>query len=127
MAALYLELGRLAVIGETNCDLFLLEKPAPRNAKGGSQATVFKDGLHLMVPRVVTRPEVQHALRAAMLPHVRRIFFGPAEPSRFLCSAEEVYDEAVIESNGWLLYGAKKPDEPHPWTVTRVFGPEGER
>ena len=59
VAALYLELGRLAVIGETSSCMFLLEKPAPRNAKGCSEAPVFKDGLHMMVPLVVTRPEVQ--------------------------------------------------------------------
>jgi len=30
---------------------------------------VYKDGLHLHLQGIVTRPEVQHLLRAAMLPH----------------------------------------------------------
>ena len=96
--------------------MYVLSKP-PRLHKGG----VYKDGLHLHIPGIVTRPEVQHLLRAAMLPHVAALF-----GDKCTNSAEDIYDEAVIERNGWLLYGSKKPDEPTPWTVLRVLAPTGE-
>ena len=58
-----------------------------------------------------------------MLPHVERIMFMPSQQQspRFSNTAADAYDESVIERNGWLMYGAKKPDEPAPWTVTRVY------
>ena len=141
VAALRLELGRLVDLGADGVDArcFVLEKPAPRPCRGGA---TFKDGLHLELPMVVTRPELQFALRTRMLPHVERILFEgappPSDPPPSECptegrprprpinSADDAYDEAVIERNGWLVYGAKKPDEPAPWTVTRVFGQVGE-
>ena len=116
VSALYDELGRLVDLTETDSRCFVLEKPGPRRCKGGG----FKDGLHIELPMVVTRAEVQVALRRAMLPHVGRILFNPLDPERFSNSAEDAYDEAVIEHAGWMLYGAKKPDEPDPWKVTRL-------
>jgi hypothetical protein len=114
VSALFAELALLVdleQVQDTRC--FVLEKPAPRLAKGGCS---YKDGFHLQMPGVVTEPEpeLQLALRRAMLPHVERIF------SNFKNNAEDIYDEAVIKRNGWLLYGAKKPDEDNAWTLSRV-------
>ena len=65
---LFAELGRLVVFeaseaserikgirGIQGIRCFLLEKPAPRACSQGT----FKDGFHLVVPDVVTRPELQ--------------------------------------------------------------------
>ena len=115
--ALRTKLGQLvdlAHVADARC--FVLEKPAPR-ACGGA-AGGFKDGLHLQFPGVVTEPELQLELRRAMLPHVERFL---ASGRGYTCSAEDAYDEAVVERAGWLMYGARKPDEPAPWTVTRTF------
>ncbi len=96
---------------------FLLEKPSPRVNKGGG----YKDGMHLIVPDAVTRPELQTALRQAMLPHVADVF----GTSRFTNAPKDIYDEAVISRNGWMLYGSKKPDEPAPWVASRVYAEGG--
>jgi hypothetical protein len=108
------ELRRLVKGPPLRC--FLLEKPSPRANKGGG----FKDGLHLVVPDVVSRPELQVALRRIMLPHVAEVFRG------FTNAPGDIYDEAVISRNGWMMYGCKKPDEPAPWLVTRVYTEGGE-
>ena len=123
VATLFRELGALVDLGDPLC--FVLEKAAPRPAKGGTSPSggVFKDGFHLVVPSVVTRPELQVSLRSAMLPHVAELFAS----TTFLNAAEDIYDEAVIERNGWLMYGAKKPGEPYAWTVTRVLGKDAEK
>ena len=62
----------------------------------------------------------QVALRNAMLPATAEILGASGCPG-VLNSAESIYDEAVISRNGWMMYGSKKPDEPHPWLATRVY------
>ena len=76
--------------------------------------------MHLVIPDVVTRPEVQEALRAVMLSRgVVAATFG-ALPG-VTNAADDIYDAAVISRAGWMMYGSKKPDEPHPWLATGVF------
>ena len=110
------ELRRL-VDADAPMRCFLLEKPSPRVNKGGG----YKDGVHLVVPDAVTRPELQTALRRAMLPHMAQVFGS----SRFTNAPNDIYDEAVISRNGWMLYGSKKPDEPAPWVASWVFAEGG--
>jgi hypothetical protein len=117
VSSLYAELGKLVELPEDGAAAcYVLEKPGPRPGKNGA---FFKDGLHLVLPGVVTRPELQFALRDAMLPHVAAAF-GAFD---YMNTPEDIYDAAVIRRNGWLMYGSKKPDEPVPWKLTRVLGP----
>ena len=81
-------------------DLFVMEKPSASLAKG-----VVKDGVHIIVPAIVTRTAVQLMLRTAVLPQVA----AALEPLRPLNRAEDIVDEAVIERNNWLMYGSRKP------------------
>ena len=108
---------------------FLLEKPAPRPLSVRSGAAdvdphrdpdraTHKDGVHLVLPDVVTRPETQDALRRSMLPCTASTFGTLASVTN---DAVDIYDEAVVYRNGWMMYGSKKPDEPHPWLATAVF------
>ena len=96
---------------EAGTECYVLEKAA--RLKDG---TTVKDGLHLMLPGVVGRAELQHLLRADLLRTVARMFAEQGAP-------ESVYDEAVIEKAGWLMYGSRKPEESaaNAWKVTRVF------
>ena len=94
-----------------NTEIFILEKP-PRSVKG-----VFKDGLHIVIPDIVCKPEYQYELRRLIMPQLRDLF----ESCGFLNSIEDIYDEAVIERNNWFMYGSKKPDEPVPWTLSYIL------
>ena len=121
IASLCVELGKLvdAMAGSLPSpnSIFVLEKPAPRCC-----GNTVKDGFHVQLPSIVTRPEVQELLRVAMLPHVSSIFgSGSGGHIGYTNSVEDMYDEAVLRRNGWMMYGAKKPDEPWPWRVTRVY------
>ncbi len=106
-------------------DVVLLEKPAPRPDGGGAGAgagagePVYKDGWHIVLPNVVTHPAVQKALRAEFLACARcaeRI--EPTSIPGLLNAPADVFDEAVIERNGWLMLGSRKPDEARAWEVT---------
>ena len=94
-----------------NTEIFILEKPS-RSVKG-----VFKDGLHIVIPDIVCKPEYQYELRRLIMPQLRDLF----ESCGFLNSIEDIYDEAVIERNNWFMYGSKKPDEPNPWSLSYIL------
>jgi phage/plasmid-associated DNA primase len=98
------------------CDFkfFVMEKgiEARPNKSGG-----FKDGLHIVCPDIVTKPEVQYIIRNNILEkHMKDIFHDT-----FTNAYQDIYDEAVIHKNGWFLLGSKKPDEDNPWVVTKVY------
>ncbi len=77
---------------------------------------VVKDGLHIVIPAIVTRPLVQQVLRRDVLGEVAEALSDVG----LLNPIEEVVDEAVIARNNWFMYGSKKPGA-EPYRVTRVY------
>jgi len=117
-------------VSQSQIEVVVLEKPSPRPAAAGTLG--FKDGIHVVLPNVVTHPEVQLAIRDSFVADgtqdqrfagtVRRMARGDAFDETDACEVDIdlVFDKSVITSGGgWLMYGSKKPDEPHPWRVTR--------
>lgn len=92
-------------------DVYVTEKPAATMLKG-----LVKDGLHLVIPGVVTRPAVQLLLRLAVLPHLGEAL----RPLNLANRIEDVVDEAVIERNNWMMYGSRKPHA-DAYAVTRRY------
>jgi P4 family phage/plasmid primase-like protien len=82
-------------------DIYLLEKPYPSVDKG-----VVKDGVHIIIPNIVTRTSVQFLVRKDLLPEMKNIF----EHMNCVNTVEDIVDEAVIERNNWQMYGSKKPN-----------------
>lgn len=93
-------------------DVFVLEKPGPVMSK-----SIVKDGLHLMVPEVVTRPAVQYMMREALLRDPE--FRATLADLRITNRPEDCLDEAVIERNNWMMYGSCKPGA-EPYAITSV-------
>lgn len=93
-------------------DIYVLEKSYPIISKG-----LVKDGVHIMIPNIVTKPSVQYLVRESVLPLLKPIFqkLGCLNP------IEDIVDEAVIERNNWQMYGSKKPNC-EPYVVTRRYG-----
>lgn len=94
---------------------FVLEKgiEARLDKKSGG----YKDGIHVVCPDVVTKPEVQYIIRNNIIEKSMQGIFGDT----FTNSYADIYDEAVIYRNGWFMFGSKKPDEEYPWVVTKVY------
>ena len=90
-------------------DVYVMEKPAPTLHKG-----LIKDGIHLMMPGVITRPEVQLMVRKAVMPAIAEVLAPLSLANRI----EDVVDEAVIERSNWMMYGSRKPGG-EPYRVTR--------
>jgi hypothetical protein len=92
---------------------FVLEKPEPRPS--GNE---WKDGLHIVCPDIITRPHIQYLVREKFLERWSEVF---DKYNFYTNDKENVFDEAVIEKNGWFMYGSKKPNEEHAWTLSSVF------
>ena len=82
-------------------DMYVLLKPNPVVDK-----EFVKDGIHIVVPDVVTKPSVQFLIRK----HVLGECDGILGNLKLKNSYENVIDEAVIERNNWQMYGSKKPN-----------------
>lgn len=87
--------------------------PRPATVDG---LPVFKDGVHIVVPDVLTDSQIQAMVRTRFL-HEHPTFFTDRMPS-LTNSAADIYDEAVIGRNAWMMYGSKKPGEPFAWEAT---------
>jgi hypothetical protein len=103
---------------------WLFTKPAPRSDPK-QIGVVWKDGFHLVCPRVIASPIVQCQIRKDCLEDP--FFEGFADEltteriqrNDIECAMSRAFDESVTRGkNQWFMYGSKKPDEPHPWKVT---------
>lgn len=96
-------------------EVHVLEKPRPvlDNNTG-----LIKDGVHIVIPDVVTRPVVQYIIRDMIIAHSG--FRESIEALRPVNAIEDVVDKAVIEHANWMMYGSKKPAQ-EPYLVTRTF------
>lgn len=93
---------------------FVMEKP-PRvhDASKG----IYKDGIHIVFPNVVTKADFQYFLRRETMLSIAEIL----EPCRYLNNIDDIYDKAVIERNNWFMYGSNKPIEQDKWVVTKIY------
>ncbi len=65
---------------------------------------IYKDGLHIIIPNIITKPNIQYIIRENILDLAKDIF------TDFSNSIEDIIDKAVIEKNNWFLYGSTKPN-----------------
>ncbi len=84
-------------------DFYVMEKTRP--SRVSTDATLIKDGIHIVCPGVVTRASVQYLVRRRAMP----LLAEALSDLRCVNSIEDIVDEAVIERNNWLMYGSKKP------------------
>ena len=105
-------------VDQATFSIYVLQKEAPRPHK--KDPTVFKDGLHLIAPDIITVPAVQRAVRARFLQDHGTTVFAP-----FTNDIEDIYDDAVISRNNWLMYGSKKADDEYMWLHTHTYRHSG--
>lgn len=100
---------------ENNLKFFVLEKISPRaNTKNEN---VMKDGFHIICPYIVSKPDVQHLIRNNIL----TLGFDNIFEDMFLNKSQDIYDESVIQTNNWCMYGSKKPGEEYGFGLTKVY------
>ena len=69
----------------------------------------YKDGLHIIYPFLVTKPEIQYYIRTVLLNNykdkLKEIFSSIPVTNSF----DDIFDECVISKTNWQLYGSMKP------------------
>lgn len=97
-------------IPDDGFDVFIMERSSARVEKGK-----VKDGVHIIIPEIVTECSLQLRIQRDALAVCDSVFTHLGLSN----SIEDIFDEAVIQRNGWILLGSSKPDIP-PYCITRV-------
>jgi len=100
-------------VGSDDIVAYVLEKESPVKQDG-----YIKDGIHIIYPKIVSKPDVQYEIRnnvielcksKQLLAHLK-----------FQNKLEDVFDEAVIKRSGWMMYGSAKNNN-FAYKLTKVF------
>jgi len=78
----------------------------------------LKDGLHIMYPNIYLPYEFHHFLRFKLIEGLDKVNITQIIPLKN--ELKEVVDEAVIERNGWLMYGSTK-ENVEPYKLTYIY------
>lgn len=78
----------------------------------------LKDGLHIMYPNIYLPYEFHHFLRYKLIEGLEKVNLYQILPLKN--ELKEIVDEAVIERNGWLMYGSTK-ENVEPYRLTYVY------
>ena len=86
---------------------YVFEKEAPTTTIDIDKINC-KDGFHIIYPFICTKPILQHILRACIIDDFNKNkYFDDINPTNNL---DDIFDKAVIERNGWMMYGSNKPN-----------------
>lgn len=91
--------------------IFVLTKPTRR------EGDLVKDGIHIIIPEVVTPKQFHTFLRNSTYKTIGDIL----QPCMYTNSPKDIYDNIVGGNKNWLLYGSKKPKEPNRWVLTHLY------
>lgn len=105
------ELVSIFQLQEPTFIMYVMEKPTPSIAQKR-----IKDGLHIVIPSIVSKPSAQYVLRNRVMPKLAPLF----ESIGVVNKVDDIVDEAVIERNNWMMYGSKKPNNT-AYTLTHML------
>lgn len=91
-------------------EVYLMEKPKPVLVE---KKNIVKDGVHIIIPNIVTRPSVQLMVRKNIMKKID----GMMKSMKYTNKIDDVFDEQVIYKNNWQMYGSRKPNS-EPYKVT---------
>ncbi len=102
---------------KNECNYIVMERKAPYRSTMGSK-NIIKDGIHIMNPGLSTYPSIHKKIRLEIIENKR--LHDVIKSLRNLNSVEDVFDEAVIDKNSWLLYGSSKPKK-KPYETSYIY------
>lgn len=91
---------------------YVLERPAP--VPDPEIPDCFEDGFRLHFPNIVTRPEIQYAIRHKFLyHHANKLCVDTRVSNR----PAQIYNKYSIHHDNWMLYGSMHQGDEAPWEV----------
>jgi hypothetical protein len=101
--------------------VYVMEKSKPVYDE---KKDLVKDGFHIMIPNIVTRPSVQLLVRKELLERYNELMMNMGS----INIIDDIFYECVIDKNNWMLYGSKKPGgEAYKVTHHWSFGNNNEK
>ena len=97
-----------------NYKIYVLEKNLPYFDK---EKNITKDGIHIIIPNVITKKNLQLFIRNKCLEKMKDIFKNEINSEN---DVDDIFDEAVIDKNNWMMYGSSKPDK-EVYKVSEVY------
>ena len=76
----------------------------------------YKDGFHAIIPDIRLSVKILKEIRSNVIESLNGLFDNP----KIINSKENIIDEAIISSNGWLPIGCYKPTR-KPYQITFLF------
>ena len=70
----------------------------------------YKDGIHIVFPYLVTKPEYQKWFRHSLITNYKSDLKEIFSNIHYTNSFADIFDDKVIFDTNWQLYGSKKPD-----------------
>ena len=98
-----------------NVEIFVMEK---KTTKPDEEKKIVKDGIHIMIPDIVTVPRMQYVLRYRVINDpATKALMETIKPTN---SLDDIIDLCVIERNNWQMYGSMKSNN-EPYLVTHIY------
>jgi len=108
------ELSEILII-KGHVEIFLLEKIKPKVDK---EKKIVKDGVHIMIPSILTIPMIQYIVRYRMIKNDGLI--QKFKDMNITNSIDDIIDICVIEKNNWQMYGSTKPNC-EAYKLTKIY------
>jgi P4 family phage/plasmid primase-like protien len=84
--------------------------------KPTEKESCLKDGFHIIFPDVCAHTKIRHLIRH----NVVKMCVDEDTFEDYSNSADKIIDKAVVSSNGWFLYGSKKPSG-QLYTLSKIY------
>ena len=94
-----------------NIKICVFEKEFPTESED-----VCKDGFHIYFPEVITSSNIRHLIRYKVV----QMYNDDKLFEKFTEIPDKIIDKAVVSSNGWLLYGSRKPGG-QTYKLTKIY------
>ena len=91
---------------------FITEKKKPTKFTNNKT----KDGLHIIFPYIICKPEIEYIIREKVIAKFDNIF----KDIKFLNDKEDIVDKSIIKTGNWFLYGGCKDSKKEPYILTKV-------
>ena len=98
--------------------VYVLEKSKPLYVEKNN---IVKDGIHIVIPNVVTHTVTQLQIRENIL----EVFSSILSDIECSNTIDDIFDRCVIDKNNWQMYGSTKPGC-EPYKVTHVYRVDAE-
>ena len=107
-------------VDSENYKAYLLEKSTPSLIYSDETNFKYKDGVHIIYPLICVPSNIQFVIRNKVIEEIKKS--GDLDSLLMGNDIKDVFDEAVIERNNWLMYGSCKPGyEKQKYILTRIY------